>query len=157
MNALSKWRPLARWDPFKEMEELHRRIAPLFGFTSNLTDGGHQEALTLAEWAPLVDITEDDKEYLIKVELPEVKKEDVKVIVENGVLSISGERKLEKEEKDRKYHRLERSYGSFLRSFSLPEGADSRSVLAEFKDGILKVRLTKNEKAKPKTVEVKVQ
>ena len=75
--------------------------------------------MTVSQWAPLVDIAEDDKEYLIKVELPEVKKEDVKVTVENGVLTITGERKFEKEEKGKKYHRVERAYGSFMRSFTL--------------------------------------
>ena len=103
-----------------------------------------------------MDITEDDKEYLVKADLPEVKKEDVKVTVENGVLIITGERKFEKEEKDKRYHRLERSYGNFLRSFTLPGAADGSKVSAEFKDGVLKVRLPKTEKAKPKAVEVKV-
>jgi HSP20 family protein len=84
-----------------------------------------------------------------------VKKEDVKVTVENGVLTITGERKFEKEE-DKKYHRIERSYGNFLRSFTLPDAADSSKVTAEFKDGVLKVHLPKSEKAKPKAVEVKV-
>ena len=103
-----------------------------------------------------MDITEDDKEYLVKADLPEVKKEDVKVTVEDGVLTITGERKIEKEEKDKKYHRIERSYGNFLRSFTLPDAADGAKVRAEFKDGVLKVRLPKTEKAKAKAVEVKV-
>ena len=103
-----------------------------------------------------MDIIEDDKEWLVKADLPEIKKEDVKVTVENGVLTITGERKLEKEEKDKKYHRIERSYGNFLRSFTLPDGADGSKVNAEFKDGVLKVHLPKGEKAKPKAVEVKV-
>jgi HSP20 family protein len=104
----------------------------------------------------LVDITEDEKEWVVKADLPEVKKEDVNVTVENGVLTITGERKFEKEEKDKKYHRIERSYGNFLRSFTLPDAADSSKVTAEFKDGVLKVHLPKGEKAKPKAVEVKV-
>jgi HSP20 family protein len=104
----------------------------------------------------LVDITEDDKEYLIKAELPEIKKEDVKLTVQDNVLAISGERKYEKEEKDKKYHRVERAYGSFLRSFTLPEDADGSKVAAEYKDGILKVHLPKSEKAKPKSIDVKV-
>lgn len=150
MNAMT------RWDPFKEMEDLQSRIAKLWGLSpSRVTEGG-KESMTVAEWAPLVDIVEDEKEWLVKAELPEVKKENVKVAVEEGVLSITGERKFEKEEKDRKYHRIERSYGSFMRSFSLPEGADASKVSAEFADGILKVHLPKGEKAKPKSVEVKV-
>ena len=112
--------------------------------------------MTTSAWAPLVDITEDDKEYLIKVELPEIKKEDVKVTVENGTLTISGERKFEKEEKDKKYHRVERAYGSFVRSFVLPEGTDGSKVSAEFRDGVLKLHLPKSEQAKPKSIEVKV-
>ena len=112
--------------------------------------------MTVTEWAPLVDISEDDKEYCIRTELPGVKKEEVKVTVENGVLSISGERKYEKEEKNRKYHRIERAYGNFLRSFSLPDDADGSKVSAEFKDGVLNVHLAKDEKAKPKAIEVKV-
>jgi HSP20 family protein len=88
-----------------------------------------------------------EKEYSIKAELPGVNKEDVKVTVVGGVLSISGERKAEKEEKDKKYHRIERSYGSFIRSFTLPEGVSSDKIDAEFKDGILRLHLPKNEKA----------
>lgn len=150
MNALT------RWDPFKEMDDLHNRMTRLFGLAPARVSNGGKEALTVAEWAPSVDITEDEKEYVLKADLPEVKKEDVKVSVENGVLSITGERKFEKEEKDKKYHRIERSYGSFLRSFTLPDAADGAKVSAEFKDGVLKVHLPKTEKSKPKTVEVKV-
>ena len=112
--------------------------------------------MTVAEWAPLVDISEDDKEYVIKADLPEVNKDDVKVRVENGVLVISGERKFEKEEKGRRYHRVERAYGSFARSFSIPEDADPTKVGAEFKNGTLRVHLAKAENAQPKTIDVKV-
>lgn len=112
--------------------------------------------MTVSEWTPLVDITEDEKEYLIKAELPEVKKEDVKVTVEDGVLTITGERKFEKEEKDKKYHRIERAYGSFMRSFTLPDTAAGDKVSAEFKDGVLKVHLPKSPEAKPKSIDVKV-
>lgn len=113
-----------------------------------------KESITLAEWSPLVDITEDDKEYRIKAELPEIKKEEIKFTVENGVLVISGERKLEKEEKGRKYHGVERAYGSFVRSFSLPDDADADKVNAEFNDGVLKVHIAKSESARPKQIEV---
>lgn len=150
MNAL------VRWDPFKEMEEAQNRLARIFGLTPARTANGDRESMTITEWAPSVDIIEDDKEWLVKADLPEVKKEDVKVTVENGVLTITGERKFEKEEKDKKYHRIERSYGNFLRSFSLPDAADGSKVNAEFKDGVLKVHLPKSEQAKPKAVEVKV-
>lgn len=112
--------------------------------------------MTVAQWAPLVDITEDDREYLIKAELPEVRKEDVKVTVEHGTLNLSGERKLEKAENGRHYHRIERSYGSFVRSFVLPDDADAQKVAAEFKDGVLRVRVQKLEQALPKSIEIKV-
>ena len=147
---------LTRWDPLKEMEELQNRLSGLFGRAPVRRGNGEQESITVAEWAPLVDITEDDKEYLIKAELPEVKKEDVKVAVENGVLTISGERKSEKEERNKKFHRIERAYGSFERSFIVPDDADADKVIAEFKDGVLRVHLPKSEKAKPKQIEVKV-
>jgi len=112
--------------------------------------------MAVAEWAPLVDISEDDTEYLIKAELPEVKKENVKVTAEEGTLTITGERKFEKEEKNKKYHRVERAYGSFVRNFSLPDDASPAKVSAEFKDGVLTVHLGKTEKAKPQQIEVKV-
>jgi len=103
-----------------------------------------------------VDIAEDDKEYVITAELPEIKKEGVKVTVESGVLTISGERKFEKEEKGKKYHRIERAYGSFVRSFTVPDDADGSKVSAEFKEGVLRVHMPKSEKARPKSVEIKV-
>jgi len=120
------------------------------------TGSGRKEALTVAQWSPLVDITEDEKEYLNKAELPDIKKEDVRLTVENDVLAISGERKFEKEEKGRRYHRIERAYGSFVRRFSLSEDADGRNVTADFKDGVLQVHLPKSVKAKQKAVEIKI-
>jgi len=158
MNGLTRWQ--TRWNPLKEMDDLHSRLNSLFnsafGRVPMRSTEEQEENVTLSEWAPLVDITEDDKEYLIKVELPEVKKEDLSVVVENGVLTIRGERRLEKEEKGRRYHRVERAYGSFTRSFTVPDDADGAKVNAEFKDGVLGVHLAKSEKAKPKTIEVKV-
>ena len=111
----------------------------------------------MTDWSPQVDIIEDEKEYLIKADLPEMKKDDVKVTMENGVLCISGERKTEKEEKNKKYHRIERSFGSFERAFTLPEDADANKIAADFKDGVLRVHLPKSPAAKPKPIEVKVQ
>ncbi len=130
-------RTLTRWEPFREMEEFQNRLSTLFGRPLRRTNG--REEITLPEWTPLADITEDDKEYLIKAELPEMKKEDVKVTVENGVLTISGERKFEQEEKKKKYHRVERGYGTFMRSFTLPDDADFNKVNAQFKNGVLMV------------------
>ena len=138
---------LIRWEPFREMDDFFRRYAGLGNRLPRSENG---------DWTPTANITETDKEYLIKAELPEVKKEDVKITVQEGVLVITGERKIEKEEKGKRYHRLERAYGSFARSFTLPDDSDGSKVNAEFKDGVLKVHLAKSEKAKPKQIEVKV-
>jgi HSP20 family protein len=156
MNLLTKWNPMqvGRWDPFKEMADFERRVERLFGHPQ--TPNGGAEPVPMADWEPPTDITEDAKEYLVKVELPEMKKEDVKVTVEDGVLRITGERKAEKEEKTTKYHRIERSYGTFLRAFTVPPGTDGTKVIADYKDGVLKVHLPKTEEAKPKAIEVKV-
>ena len=156
MSGLTRWDPSARWNPWKELEEMEKRLSTIFGRAPVTTGGEKKEAIAVAEWSPLVDITEDEKEYLVKAELPEMKKDEIKINVQNDVLSISGERKYEKEEKDKKYHRVERAYGSFMRSFTLPEDADGSKVNAEYKDGVLKIHLPKSEKAKPKTIEVKV-
>ena len=147
---------LARWNPFREMEELQKRIDSLFHLQPSRTNGSKESATIGARWAPLVDVTEDDTEYVIKAELPEVQKGDVKVTVENGILTIAGERKLENEATNRKYHRVERTYGTFIRSFTVPDDADDAKVSADFRDGVLTVRLAKNEKARPKTIDVKV-
>ena len=128
---------ITRWDPFHELDELQHRLSTLFGRAPVKKNSERQEALRVAEWAPLVDITEDQKEYLIKAEIPEVNKEDVKINVQNDVLTISGERKFEKEETDKKHHRIERAYGSFLRSFTIPDDADPEHVAADFKDGLV--------------------
>lgn len=155
MSALTRWEPFkGHWNPWKDLEEMEKRLSTYLRQPSR--PEGDKEAMTVAEWSPLVDISEDDTEYLVKAELPEVKKEDVKLVVQDNVLSISGERKSEKEEKGKKYHRIERAYGSFMRSFTLPEDADGTKVAAEYKEGILKVHVPKSEKAKPKSIEVKV-
>ncbi|MFO0707781.1 MAG: Hsp20/alpha crystallin family protein [Nitrospira sp.] len=156
MTMLTRWEPFTRWNPIKEIEEMEKRLSTLLGRSAPAAGGDKKEAITVAEWSPLVDITEDEKEYTIKAELPDVKKEDIKLNVHDDVLTITGERKYEKEEKSKKYHRVERAYGSFMRSFTLPEDADGSKVSAEYKDGLLKVRLPKSEKAKPKAIEVKV-
>jgi HSP20 family protein len=147
---------LTTWNPLRELGNLENRLDRLFG-QSWPSRNGEKEAMTVSQWTPLVDISEDANEYLVKAELPELKKEEVKVSVENGELTISGERKSEKEEKGKKFHRIERSYGSFLRSFTLPESVNAEKVSAEFKDGVLSVHLPKDERAKPKSIEVKVQ
>jgi HSP20 family protein len=159
MNTLSTLNPFrsASWDPFREIRTLENRLEKFFGRFPLAGNGDDRDDITLTQWSPRVDITEDDKEYMVKAELPELKKEDVKITIENGELMISGERKLEKEEKGRKYHRVELSYGSFLRTFTLPEGVNGEMVVADFKDGVLKIHLPKDPKARPRTLEVKVQ
>lgn len=146
---------LMRWDPFRELEDVSERLNRVFNRPATRTTDG-KEAITVADWIPTVDISETEAEYQIKAELPEVKKEDVKVTVEDGVLTIQGERRHEAEEKGKKFHRVERSYGSFVRSFTLPDHVDDAKVKAEYKDGVLHLHLPKSEKAKPKAIDVKV-
>jgi HSP20 family protein len=144
---------LATRNPFQELDEVRNRLSELFGgFPIRFPANGK----TL-EWLPLVDITEDDQEYLFKADLPDVKKGDVKVTIENGVLSISGERKTETEEKKRKFHRLERFFGRFERTFTVPEDADTKKIMAQFRDGVLQVHLPKRPIAKPKPVAITVE
>jgi HSP20 family protein len=159
MRSLMRWDPF-RWGPFKEMEkemeELSNRFSRLLTRWP-FREEGVGEALTVSEWSPVVDISETDSEFLIKAEIPGVDKKDVKVTVQDGVLTIQGERKREKEEKGRRFHRLERSYGAFMRTFDLPEDVDQDKLKAEFKDGMLYVHLPKTEKAMTKVIEVKVE
>ncbi|HSE59135.1 MAG TPA: Hsp20/alpha crystallin family protein [Nitrospiraceae bacterium] len=156
MGELTRWDPITRWNPVKELEEMEKRLATLFGRTGARKEGEREEAMTVAEWSPLVDISEDDKEYLIKAELPEVRKDQIKLTVHNGVMTISGERTYEKEEKGKKFHRVERAYGSFTRSFTIPDDADAAKISAESKDGMLWVHLPKTAKPASKSVEIKV-
>jgi HSP20 family protein len=108
-------------------------------------------------WSPAVDIVETDNNLVIKADLPEVKLEDIEVRVENGTLTLKGERKFEKEEKTKGVHRIERSYGSFIRSFSLPDSFDTNNVNAEYKNGVLTITMPKKEAAKPRQVKVEVK
>jgi HSP20 family protein len=147
---------MTTWNPWRELDDMQGRMLRSFGLGLNRRVPEGQQSITTAEWAPLVDISEDADEYIVKAELPEVKKEDVKVTVENGAVTIKGERKLEKDEINRKYHRIERSYGTFARSFSIPEDAAPDKVTADFKDGVLLVHLAKCEEKKPKYLEVTV-
>jgi HSP20 family protein len=142
---------LTRWEPFREMDELLKGFGPLFG------------RMPMAKWAegaeefmPLADIVEKDKEYLIKMDLPEVPKEDVKVTFDGGVLTVRGERKVEKEEKGDKVHRTERFYGLFERSFVLPEDVDVTGIRAESREGVLSIHIprTLHEKVRPLAISV---
>ena len=146
---------VVRWDPFRELEEMSERLNRVFARPGTNRQNG-KEALTVADWIPHVDISEADQQYEITAELPGLKKEEVKITLQAGVLTLQGERKQEKEEKGARYHRVERSYGSFVRSFTMPDVIDEEKVSAEFKDGVLHIRLPKSEKAKPKAIDVKV-
>lgn len=145
---------LVKWEPLREIEEMFDRYSKAMGWP-RATIG--QELISTGDWMPKVDIAETDQAFEIKVEVPDVNKEDIKVGVENGVLTIHGERKQEKEEKGKKFHRIERHYGSFVRSFSLPENVDSGKIKASFKDGMLNLRLEKSQQSAPKAIEVKVE
>lgn len=147
---------LVPWDPFHELENMSERLNRIFGRSSLPRTGEGRQELAIPDWTPAVDISETKNEYQIKAELPDVKKENVKISVSDGMLHIKGERKFEKEEKEKKYHRIERYYGSFERSFTLPENVDESKLKAEFKDGVLNIQLPKLEKVKPKSTEIKI-
>ena len=141
---------LARW---REIDDILNRYTRAMG----QPQAGSQEVITTGDWVPLVDIAETDKAFVIKMEIPEVKKEDVKVSVDNRVLTIWGERKQEKEEEGKKFHRVERSYGVFTRSFTLLDNVDESKVTATFKNGILNLQIQKAKVAKQKAIQVKVE
>lgn len=148
---------LIRWEPFTELDDFIARCNPLFGrLTAGLPRVADADKRAAPAWAPAANISETDAEYLIKAELPEVSKEDVKVTVDDGVITLSGERRNEVENKDEKLHRIECSYGSFSCSFRLPDDADVGAIHAESRNGILKVRVPKLAAARPRMVEVQV-
>ena len=137
-------------------EATQNRFNRFLGGFPNRISTGETHSLTVADWSPEVDISQDNHEYLLKADLPEMKKDDVRVTVEDGILSVSGERKCQKEDEKKKLHRIERSFGTFRRSFTLPEDADSTKVTAEFRDGVLKVHLPTTPVVKSKATQVKV-
>lgn len=145
---------IVRWDPFRELEDMNSRLNRLFSLRPSRQS--EDEESILAEWSPAVDVQETDQEYLIKADLPEVKKDDVKVELQDGVLTVEGERRQEKEEKGKRFHKIERSYGKFVRRFAVPTEVDGTKAQAEFKEGVLSVHLPKSAKAMPKAIEVKV-
>ena len=139
---------LSIWNPIHEMEELfHNRLASVLG----------GERVQSVAWSPVVDIEETELNYLIRAELPGLSKEKVKVTVEDGVLTLSGERDLERKVEGKTFHHIERSHGTFTRSFTLPENAEPESVSANYKDGLLEIRVAKSEEALPKSIEVRVE
>jgi len=143
---------LIRWEPFGAMDDMFRGFPSLFGRWPRFGASSESDV----DWAPSVDISETDQEYLIRAALPAVKKEDVKVTVEDGMLTLSGERRKKEEQKDEKFHKIETFYGSFSRSFALPEAVDSAAISAESKDGVLTIHVpkTKAETKKPTTIKV---
>ncbi len=145
---------LARWNPFRELEDMQGRLNRLFGEPPFARTG--ENGMSFSGWSPAVDVQETDKEYLIKADLPDVKKEDVKVELLDGTLTIEGERQQEKEEKGKTFHKIEREYGKFLRRFAMPSEVDATKVQADFKNGVLNVHLPKSATAKPKAIDVKV-
>jgi len=143
---------MVTWNPFREFEDLfnrYSRVSPGRTLTSDNGDEG--------TWRPVANISETDAEYLVKAELPEVKKEDVEVAVHDGVITIKGQRRYERTEDGEKAHRIESFYGSFARSFSLPADVDEEKIRAESKDGVLIVHLPKTEVQKPKSIEIEVR
>ena len=146
---------LTRYDPFRDLELLASRLNRVIGPTFP-PGAAVDEGMRFGDWAPAMDVEETDKEYLIKADLPAIPKDDVKIRIEEGVLTVEGERKQEKEEKGRKFHRIERSYGKFVRRMALPTDVDQQQIVADFKEGVLQVRLPKKATAAPRSVEVKV-
>lgn len=143
---------IKKWEPFGDFDDLFNRLMP-----ATLSRWPRMETGMKIDWSPSADISESETEYLIRAELPSVKKEDIKVKVNNGVITLEGERKQEKEEKGEKMHRVERFYGTFSRSFALPDNADVANVKAETKDGLLTIRIPKLKSTPPQSIDVKVE
>jgi HSP20 family protein len=143
---------LTRWDPFREFTTLQDRMNRLF--RDSYSD--REEALTTSTFAPAVDVYEDEHSVTLKIEVPGIDEKDIDVRVENNLLSVHGERKFEKEEKEENFRRVERQYGSFTRSFTLPSTVDTDSIQANYDKGILKIQLAKKAEAKPKQIKVNI-
>ena len=148
--------PLVKWDPNREFEQALERFNRIFNDSRFFGRANDKETMTFADWSPAVDIQETPEAYLVDAELPDIKKDDVKITLHNRVLTLTGERRQEKEEKGKKFHRVERSYGRFERSFTLPDGVDEQKIHATFKDGMLRVMLPKAQASKPATHEIKI-
>jgi HSP20 family protein len=140
-----------RWDPFREVVALQNRVNSLF---REMNDG--DSPLTTASFVPAVDIYEDSKKVVLKLEVPGMEEKDLDIRVENNTLTVKGERKFEKDEKEENFHRIERRYGSFYRAFTLPSTVDAENVQARYEAGVLKVELNKKPEAQPKQIKVNV-
>src|SRR6266436_5395120 len=143
---------LTRWDPFREFSTLQDRMNRLF----QQSYGDREEALTASNFAPAVDVYEDEHNVTLKIEVPGIEEQDIDVRIENNVLTVHGERRIEKEEKEENYRRVERQYGSFTRTFNLPTTVDAEKVSADYDKGVLKISLPKKAEAKPKQIKVNV-
>jgi HSP20 family protein len=146
---------LTKWDPFKDLVTLQDRMNRLFDESVRNVRPG-DEALSSAIWSPAVDIYETEDQVVVKAELPEVNQKEIDVQIENNTLTIRGERKFNKETKKENFHRIERAYGSFSRSFTLPSTIDQEAIHADYKDGILKISMPKREETKPKQIKVAI-
>jgi HSP20 family protein len=145
---------IVRWEPFRDLVATQDRFNRLFNEAFSNVFGGEQ--LATATWTPAVDIYETDHDLVLKAELPGIDPKDLEIRVENGTLYLKGERKHESEVKEENYHRIERAYGSFVRSFTLPSSVNTEDVKAEYKDGVLTLTMAKREEAKPKTIKINV-
>jgi HSP20 family protein len=144
---------VTRWDPFRELNALQQRMNRLF---DEQYSGGREESLTAGAFVPPVDIYEDEHSVQLKLEVPGVDEKDLDIKVENNTLTVNGERKFEKEEKEENFHRVERRYGSFTRSFTLPNTVSTEDIQADYEHGVLKIRLAKRAEAKPKQIKVNI-
>ncbi len=145
---------ITRWDPFREFSTLQDRMNRLF--RDSYGSEGREESLTTTSFAPPVDVYEDEHNITLKIEVPGIDEKDIDVRLENNTLTVHGERKFEKEEKEENYRRVERQYGSFTRSFTLPTIVDAEKVAANYDKGVLKIQLAKKAEAKPKQIKVNV-
>ena len=143
---------VVRWDPFRDLNLLQDRMNRLFDAAGR--GWGADEPAATTTWSPAVDIFETEGEIIVKAELPGMERKDITLHLENNVLSLRGERKFEKETKDENYHRIERSYGAFSRSFSIPATVDEENIRAEYKDGVLNIVLPKKEQARAKQIKI---
>lgn len=144
---------ITRYNPWQSLDDLHKEIDRMFH--TRLTPAGEgEDALATTDWAPAVDIKEESDKYVIHADIPGVKPEDIEVSMENGVLTIKGERESEKKEEREGYKRVERAYGSFMRRFTLPDSADADKINAKSVDGVLEVTIPKQEKQQPKRIAV---
>jgi HSP20 family protein len=145
---------LTRWDPFRELSTLQNRMSRLF--EEQQYGSGREDSLTAGAFVPPVDVYEDEHSIQLKLEVPGIDQKDLDVKVENNVLTVSGERKFEKEEKEENFRRVERRYGSFARTFTLPNSVNPEDVSADYNNGVLKIRLGKRAEAKPKQIKVNI-